>query len=122
MRLISAVLGTKSMKAREDASAALLNYGYTFYETVALKKKGDVLLSPRVYKGEVEMIPAVVARDVWATLPRGSAASLVTTTSLYETLIAPTTAAQTNGHGSNPSLIPILRLRRAITWQIPRVP
>ena len=100
MRLISAVLGTKSMKAREDASAALLNYGYTFYETVALKKKGDVLLSPRVYKGEVEMIPAVVARDVWATVPRGSAASLVTTTSLNEPLIAPLTAAQTIGQVS----------------------
>jgi len=89
MRLISAVLGTASMKAREDASAALLNYGYTFYETVALKKKGEALLSPRVYKGAVDMIPAVVAHDLWATVPRGSAASLVTTTTLNEPLIAP---------------------------------
>ncbi|MEZ5514417.1 MAG: D-alanyl-D-alanine carboxypeptidase family protein [Steroidobacteraceae bacterium] len=97
MRLISVVLGTASMKAREDASAALLNYGYTFYETVALKKKGEVLLSPRVYKGEVEMIPAVVARDVWATVPRGSAAALVTTTSVDEPLIAPLAADQTIG-------------------------
>ena len=31
MRLISVVLGTVSMKAREDASQALLNYGYNFY-------------------------------------------------------------------------------------------
>ena len=30
MRLISVVLGTQSFKAREDASAALLNYGFTF--------------------------------------------------------------------------------------------
>ncbi len=35
MRLVTVVLGTKSIKAREDGSAALLNYGYTFYETRA---------------------------------------------------------------------------------------
>ena len=33
MRLVSAVLGTDSMRAREDASAALLNYGFNFFET-----------------------------------------------------------------------------------------
>ena len=40
MRLISVVLGSKSMRAREDASAALLNYGYTFFETVKVHDKG----------------------------------------------------------------------------------
>ena len=33
MRLVSVVMGSTSMKARENASAALLNYGFTFYET-----------------------------------------------------------------------------------------
>ena len=33
MRLVSVVLGSTSMKARENASAALLNYGFTFYDT-----------------------------------------------------------------------------------------
>jgi D-alanyl-D-alanine carboxypeptidase (penicillin-binding protein 5/6) len=33
MRLVSAVMGTDSMRAREDANAALLNYGYNFFET-----------------------------------------------------------------------------------------
>ena len=41
MRLIAVVTGTKSMKAREDASLALLNYGFNFYETRVLKKAGD---------------------------------------------------------------------------------
>ena len=40
MRLISVVLGTQSFKAREDASAALLNYGFTFFETVKAKARG----------------------------------------------------------------------------------
>ena len=38
MRLVAVVAGTKSMKAREDASLALLNYGFNFYETRTLKK------------------------------------------------------------------------------------
>src|SRR6202000_1961805 len=38
MRLISVVMGAPSVKAREDASAALLNYGYTFYETTRIKQ------------------------------------------------------------------------------------
>ncbi|HHO67602.1 MAG TPA: D-alanyl-D-alanine carboxypeptidase, partial [Gammaproteobacteria bacterium] len=33
MRLISVVLGTKSEEARADASQALLNYGFRFFET-----------------------------------------------------------------------------------------
>ena len=44
MRLISVVLGTDSFKAREDASAALLNYGFTFFETVKAKGSSDVVL------------------------------------------------------------------------------
>ncbi len=35
MRLISVVLGSPSVQARESGSAALLNYGFNFYETVA---------------------------------------------------------------------------------------
>jgi D-alanyl-D-alanine carboxypeptidase (penicillin-binding protein 5/6) len=40
MRLISVVLGSSSMKARENASAALLNYGFTFYDTKLVAKGG----------------------------------------------------------------------------------
>ena len=38
MRLIAVVLGSNSIKAREDASAALINYGFTFYETVNVEQ------------------------------------------------------------------------------------
>ena len=47
MRLISVVLGTQSFKAREDASAALLNYGFTFFETVKAKAPPTSCSSPR---------------------------------------------------------------------------
>jgi len=97
MRLISVVLGTQSFKAREDASAALLNYGYTFYETVKVKKAGDVVLKPEVYKGEEERVTLVPARDIFVTIGRGSAGQIKTTATVKEPVIAPIIAGQTLG-------------------------
>ena len=95
-RLISVVLGTASFKAREDASAALLNYGFTFFETVKVKGAGDVILKPQVYKGETDRVTLVPARDVWVTTSRGSAAP-TTTATVKEPVIAPIKAGQALG-------------------------
>jgi D-alanyl-D-alanine carboxypeptidase (penicillin-binding protein 5/6) len=97
MRLISVVLGTQSFKAREDASAALLNYGFTFFETVKAKSAGDVVLKPEVYKGDEEMVTLVPARDVFVTIGRGSAAQLKTTATVKQPVIAPIKAGQALG-------------------------
>jgi len=97
MRLIAVVLGTQSFKAREDASAALLNYGYTFYETVKAKSASDVVLKPEVYKGEEDRVTLVPARDIWVTVGRGSAAQLKTTATVKEPVIAPIKAGQVLG-------------------------
>jgi D-alanyl-D-alanine carboxypeptidase (penicillin-binding protein 5/6) len=97
MRLISVVLGTQSFKAREDASMALLNYGFTFFETVKAKATTDVVLKPEVYKGEEDRVTLVPARDIWVTVGRGSAAQLKTTATVKEPLIAPIKAGQALG-------------------------
>jgi serine-type D-Ala-D-Ala carboxypeptidase (penicillin-binding protein 5/6) len=97
MRLISVVLGTQSFKAREDASAALLNYGFTFYETVKVKNATDVVLKPEVYKGEEDRVTLVPARDIFVTIGRGSAAQLKTTATVKEPVIAPIKAGQALG-------------------------
>lgn len=97
MRLISVVLGTGGFKQREDASAALLNYGYTFFETVKVKGAGDVVLKPEVYKGEADRVTLVPARDVWATVGRGSADQLTTSATVKEPVIAPIAAGQELG-------------------------
>lgn len=97
MRLISVVLGTKSFKAREDASATLLNYGFTFYETVKIKGAGDVVLKPEVYKGETDRVTLVPARDVYVTAGRGAAAQLKTSATVKEPVLAPITAGQALG-------------------------
>jgi serine-type D-Ala-D-Ala carboxypeptidase (penicillin-binding protein 5/6) len=96
MRLISVVLGTGGFKAREDASAALLSYGFTFFETVKAKGAADVVLKPEVYKGEEDRATLVTARDVWVTVGRGSK-GLTTSATVKEPVIAPIKAGQVLG-------------------------
>ena len=98
MRLISVVMGSPSVKAREDASAALLSYGYTFYETSKLKSAHDAVLKPHVFKGETDYVSVGVPSDIVVTIGRGQAASLTTSAKLTkEPLIAPIAAGQTLG-------------------------
>jgi serine-type D-Ala-D-Ala carboxypeptidase (penicillin-binding protein 5/6) len=98
MRLISVVMGSSSIKAREDASAALLNYGYTFYETAQVKKAGEFLLKPRVYKSSEQYITLSVPRNIVLTVGRGQIVNLKSAARLFkEPLIAPLAANQPVG-------------------------
>lgn len=93
MRLISIVMGAPSIKAREDASAALLGYGYTFFETVRVKAAREPVLKERIYKSAAGYEPLTVPYDVYATVGRGQGALLKTSTHLStEPLIAPLAA------------------------------
>jgi serine-type D-Ala-D-Ala carboxypeptidase (penicillin-binding protein 5/6) len=98
MRLVSVVMGSASIKAREDASAALLSYGYTFYETAKVKSAGEVLLKPRVYKSADGYVTLAVPRDIVLTVGRGQVVNLKSTAHLLkEPLIAPLAANQPVG-------------------------
>ena len=93
MRLISVVLGSPSIKAREDASEALLNYGYTFYETTKVKSAGDPVLKPRVYKSAAEFATIGTPSDIYVTVARGQTGAIKTAAHvLKEPLIAPLVA------------------------------
>src|SRR5580693_9193743 len=95
MRVVSVVLGSTSMKARENASAALLNYGFTFYDTKLVVKGGAVLATARVWKGQVPSIDVGVNDDLYITLPRGGAEGVKTAADVQPRLIAPL-ALETN--------------------------
>jgi serine-type D-Ala-D-Ala carboxypeptidase (penicillin-binding protein 5/6) len=97
MRLISVVMGTNSVRAREDASAALLNYGFTFFETTKVKSKGATILKPRVFKSEEEIAAVGVTQDIYVTVGRGESATLKAAAKLNEPLIAPLAANATVG-------------------------
>jgi D-alanyl-D-alanine carboxypeptidase (penicillin-binding protein 5/6) len=89
MRLVSVVMGSTSMKARENASAALLNYGFTFYDTKLVAKGGAVLASTRVWKGQSPTVDLGIKDDLYLTLPRGGANGIGTATDVKPRLIAP---------------------------------
>ena len=98
MRLVSVVMGTPSIKVREEASAALLGYGYTFFETIRLKGANETVLKPHVYKGATEFAAIGVSHDVYATVARGQAGALQTRAALtHEPLVAPLSAGQELG-------------------------
>jgi D-alanyl-D-alanine carboxypeptidase (penicillin-binding protein 5/6) len=96
-RMIAAVFGTPSPKIREEASATLLNYGFAFFETVTLRKRGETVLQPRVYKGSAQYVAVAPQTAVAATIARGNAAKLRSSTVLEEPLVAPLKRGQRVG-------------------------
>jgi D-alanyl-D-alanine carboxypeptidase (penicillin-binding protein 5/6) len=89
MRLVSVVLGSGSMKARENASAALLNYGFTFYETRLIAKAGTRLASAPVWKAASSPVDVGVGHDLYVTVPRDQAAGVKSAVDVQPKLIAP---------------------------------
>ncbi len=89
MRLVAVVLGTDSPSGRERESQTLLNYGYRFYETRLLLPAGKALSETRVWKGEEQLAGIGVKRDVWVTVPRGTASLLKPTFTLPAQVLAP---------------------------------
>ena len=70
MRLISAVMGAKSTKARANENQSLLNYGFRFFESHRLYQGKTPLNEARIWKGSSKTIPLGLAEDLYATIPR----------------------------------------------------
>jgi len=97
MRLIAAVMGTESEKARASAIQALLNYGFRFYETRKLHTAGDVMTTSRIWKGETDNIDLVLKDDLYVTIARGQFDKLEKNFELPERIIAPVEAGAETG-------------------------
>jgi serine-type D-Ala-D-Ala carboxypeptidase (penicillin-binding protein 5/6) len=95
-RFVAVVMGTDSFAAREDATAALLGYGFNFFETRKLYSAAQVVGKAHVWKAS-DMADVVVHQDVAATLPRGLADTATATVSLEKRLIAPIAATRSIG-------------------------
>ena len=89
MRLISVVMGTDSTKARKNDTAALLNYGFRFYETKSAFEPMTELAKPRVWKGQQDYVAVGLLNEAVLTLPRGKHDNLVTTVEVNPELVAP---------------------------------
>lgn len=89
MRLITVVMGTPSIKAREEGTSALLNYGFNFYETRRLYAASQALQSVTVRKGVTDTVAIGPNADVQLTLQRGRADAVKASIELPGTLVAP---------------------------------
>lgn len=89
MRLISAVLGTKSENARADESQKLLTYGFRFFETHKLYAAEQSLQQVRIWKGASEQLPVGLAKDLYVTIPRGQYDNLEASMELNGKIMAP---------------------------------
>lgn len=89
MRLVSVVMGTDSTKARKNDTAALLNYGFRFYETTTAFEPMTELAKPRVWKGQQDYVPVGLLDKAVLTLPRGKLDELETDVALNAEISAP---------------------------------
>ncbi|MGD8875536.1 MAG: D-alanyl-D-alanine carboxypeptidase family protein [Gammaproteobacteria bacterium] len=97
MRLITVVLGTSSENARIDASQALLNYGFRFFETHKLYDAGTPLTTTRIWKGATDSATLGLDKPLYVTIPRGQYKSLDASMSINNRIIAPVAAGQDLG-------------------------
>ncbi|MGI9234160.1 MAG: D-alanyl-D-alanine carboxypeptidase family protein [Woeseiaceae bacterium] len=94
MRIISAVMGTSSTKARTDGSQALINYGFRFFETRLLFKAGEEITSARIWKSANENSRLGVLNDLYITVRRGTYDELESTLDIPSIIEAPIAAGQ----------------------------
>ena len=85
IRLISVVMGTDGTQARTDATQALLNYSYRFYETRKLYAAGEAVTTVKVWKGERDSLDLVVEDELVLILPRGQYEQIQTLMTVEET-------------------------------------
>lgn len=97
MRLITVVLGTASENARIEASQALLNYGFRFFETHKLYDAGTRLTTSRIWKGTSDSADLGLDRALYVTIPRGQYQSLDASMSINNRIIAPVSVGQALG-------------------------
>jgi D-alanyl-D-alanine carboxypeptidase (penicillin-binding protein 5/6) len=97
MRLVAAVMGAASDVARTEASQALLNYGFRFFESRKIYDVGDVITSTKVWKGKSDDVQLGVAADLYVAIPRGKYDEVEAAAEITESIQAPVELGQAIG-------------------------
>jgi D-alanyl-D-alanine carboxypeptidase (penicillin-binding protein 5/6) len=96
-RLISVVMGMDGEAARAEASLALLNFGFRFYETVNALAAQAPVTTIRAWKGEETALALGVAAPLVVSVPHGAGPRLQLTPQVNEPVFAPVAAGQALG-------------------------
>jgi D-alanyl-D-alanine carboxypeptidase (penicillin-binding protein 5/6) len=96
-RLIGVVLGAQKERERFQASQALLNYGFSFFESRKLYDANTPIITTRIWKGQENELPLGVAQALYVTVSKGQAPQVSTATTVQPTIIAPAQKDQVFG-------------------------
>lgn len=97
MRLISVVLGSSSTRNRADASLALLNFGFRFYETKKIFTANVPIKQQPVWFGKTNTVPLGVTNTLYVTLPTGQTDKIKTAITVNNDIKAPISKDQQLG-------------------------
>jgi D-alanyl-D-alanine carboxypeptidase (penicillin-binding protein 5/6) len=97
MRLIAVVMGTKSMDERANQTRALLNWGFSNFESTTLRPAGQTLATTPVWFGKADEVTIGLKDSLSVTLPRGQAANIKSQLVVNPDLKAPIAKGQVIG-------------------------
>ncbi|MBI1731396.1 MAG: D-alanyl-D-alanine carboxypeptidase [Gammaproteobacteria bacterium] len=89
MRLISVVMGTAGPEARANATTALMNYAFRFYESRTVVRGLQPLTTGKVWKGVAEGVTVGLLADLRLAIPRGAEPQLEKLPILEPRIVAP---------------------------------
>ena len=88
-RMLSVVLGTDSDLVRAQESQKLLAWGFQHFDTHKVYSKGQVVITPTVWKASLNEVKLGFNRDVYVTLPKGSYPKITSLVERSDPLVAP---------------------------------
>ena len=97
MRLVSALLGSKSEDSRLNETQSLLRYGFRFFETNRLYEGGAPITKVRVWQGASQELDIGISDDLYVTVPRGQFKKLDAAIAVEEQILAPVGAGRQLG-------------------------
>ncbi|SAL69178.1 D-alanyl-D-alanine carboxypeptidase family protein [Caballeronia choica] len=116
-RLVAVMMGEPKEHNRVQDSLKMLNYGYSAYDAVRLYKAGQVIESPRVYKGAANNVQAGVESDQYITVPKGMGDKVKPSVTRNALIVAPIKKGQQIGtvrmmaDGKEVAQIPLVALQ-----------
>jgi D-alanyl-D-alanine carboxypeptidase (penicillin-binding protein 5/6) len=88
-RVLAIVMGTKSMREREQFSQQLLDWSFQNFVDKVIAPVGQAVASPRVFEGKVKNLNIGAQNGVVITVPRGQEQNIQMLTQLNRELVAP---------------------------------
>lgn len=98
MRLISVIMGSKTLEERNDYSLALLNYGFDNYETHKLYAANTSISLLPLWMGQTNDFDVGVKDDLYITIPRGEYQNVQAILNVESVIKAPVIPQQAYGN------------------------